>query len=283
MLFPQSAAWYKLTLAQENLLSGFIGTHHLNPVFPFSSILRYTLSLLRNLQWRWNCSAHFNSSSSNKTTVQDTTDTNLNILLPARELERLLQPKTNHFFVEPVSFCVSLNTRIPLLEFLHLMPGLPHVLRALGPANRGQANFGELLQTILGFERRRQEKQTNSLQEGVAPSSNCHQRTKIKRLPNQLDTAEAAHHQLCCQLCIFRDILASREKESSALAADYYRLNNGRRCGASDTNDEWETKRKRATTFLESSLYINVGTIKMRIVFLLNSFVLVAIIHVDIH
>lgn len=72
----------------------------------------------------------------------------------------------------------------------------------------------------------------------MLPSDKRHQRAEIKRLRDEFDASEAHQYQLRFQLRTAQDPLASKEKEFSALAHDYYRLTNCRRRRASDTKNE---------------------------------------------
>lgn len=124
------------------------------------------------------------------------------------------------------------------------MPNLRQVLRGLVAASR--ANADKLMQTIAGFGRRLQEGSTYRRQGAVMLSGSCHQRTKIRRLLDQLDPADATHHQLRYQLYISRGTLSYEKKEFRVHASNYFRLNNGRRRRAFETYDEQEPKKGHA-------------------------------------
>lgn len=72
---------------------------------------------------------------------------------------------------------------------------------------------------------------------------------EIRSLRDQIDSAEAAHHQMRHQLCIAQDTSAFRVGEFSAIAADNIRLTIGRRGRSFDTNDEPEPRWGRAPDF----------------------------------
>lgn len=166
----------------------------------------------------------------------------MNISSTVRESRRALQSGRNCPLVDPVSFYFFLNTRNPLRELLQIMPNLRHVLAGLEFANRDQTSVDELLRTTLGFGDRMQQGPTKSRQEAVIKTCSRHQWTKIRRLCNRLDSAEATHLQLYHHFCDARDTLAIKKEEFGTLTADYYRLTNGRRLRASDTNDDWKAK-----------------------------------------
>lgn len=69
---------------------------------------------------------------------------------------------------------------------------------------------------------------------------------EIRGLRNQLDSVEDGHHQLRHQLCIAYTTLASKEKELSTLAGDYYRMKNCRQSRAFYTNNVQDPKRVQA-------------------------------------
>lgn len=110
------------------------------------------------------------------------------------------------------------------------------------------------LRTFLGFDRRIEERRTNSRDGTVFLSGSRHQRNKIKRLRDYLGSSEAAHHQLHHQLCVALDTPASIEEEFGALAADYFCMNSSHRCCTSDTNDIRELKREQVPDFCEAFL-----------------------------
>lgn len=175
---------------------------------------------------------------------------NMNISSTSRESERTLKRRTNRPVVNPLSLSFFPNTLISLRELLEVMNNLHHVLGSLGWASRCQTCVDKLLQTISGFGCRMQERPTNSRQRAVISSDNRYQQANLRRLRDELDSSQAAHHQLRHWPRVVRDTFAPRGREFSVLAVDYFLLNNGRRHRSFETNYEQKRKRSVSLTFL---------------------------------
>lgn len=98
-----------------------------------------------------------------------------------------------------------------------------------------------------------------------------------------MDSAEAVHHMLRHQIHIAEDTLGLKEERFSALATDYYRLINGPKRRAFDTNEKRGPKRGVPLTPVERSPFIKVVMARMKIMVLSHNSVAVAVVHIDIH
>lgn len=94
-----------------------------------------------------------------------------------------------------------------------------------------------------------QERPINSLQETVVLSDSRHQRAKIGRLRNQLNSTQRLPIISCAVSLHCSRQIGIEKKELWALKTNGFRMTNGRRSRASDPDDEREHDQGRASEF----------------------------------